>query len=468
MQSSAALTYSSSGVDIDENQKANRLIAEIVRETLGHGVVSQPGFFSGAIRLGDLLHLNQNHLICKSHSGESLKTLQLSDSINWFACLDYFASTPLRSEQVLTYVRSLAELCKTHSMAILGGETAEMPGVIRDQTCEVLTHIFGIGEAIDPQISDLPNGFIYAGPSINLATIENLDSDSCLVMSTDGVGTKTVLAMHSDNLDCIIGDILGHSQGDIACLGAYGLGVCLYLGVHSSEILAEPQKLVEKAIGLCADYGLQLFELRAEVKPDIYESGQIDLCGTIVGLVNESKALVGDKVQAGQICIGIPSSGLHTNGFSLARKILERVDHNQKDELMRALMIPHRNYSDYVRELISGFGQSVTALAHITGGGLPENLIRVLPEGLEARLNFGSWQVPEVFQSLQRLGQVPLYDSVNKGMLQTFNMGIGMVVIVDADQAGAVCDFSQNFFNSECPVIGLIKEGNKGVNFNGI
>lgn len=470
MQSATALTYSSSGVDIDENQKANRQIAEIVKDTLGQGVISQPGFFSGAISLGDLLHTNQNHsyLNFYSHSGESLQNLTLPDSASWFACLDYFASTPLKSEAVLSYVRSLAQFCTTHQIAILGGETAEMPGVIRQHSSEALAHIFGIGDFTNSQTEFKPNGFIFRGDSLNLRDLYSNHPDSHLVMSSDGVGTKTVLAVKANNLDCIIGDILGHSQGDIACLGASGIGVCLYLGAHSEGLIGNRDEFIQRVDSICEIYGLRLFELRFEVKPEVYEKGQIDLCGTIVGLVNQSDVLMGDRVATGQLCVGIPSSGLHTNGFSLVRRILESTDPAQTDDLIRNLLVPHQNYAEYVQQLIKTFGNSIKAIAHITGGGLPENLVRVLPDDVEASLNWGSWKVPSIFQQLQNIGQVPLYDSVNKGMLQTFNMGIGLVAIVDKETADSVSVFSKEFFSKDCPVIGITQNGNRGVKFNGL
>lgn len=470
MQSASALTYNSSGVDIDENQKANRLIAEIVKGTIGHGVISQPGFFSGAISLGDLLHQNQNqsNLNYYSHSGESLRELQLPTSSSWFACLDYFASTPLKSDSVLKYVNSLAQFCKTHQISILGGETAEMPGVIRKNSSEVITHIFGLGDPTPSQTISIANGFIYRGDSLNLRDLYSNHPDSNLVMSSDGVGTKTVLATKVNNLDCVIGDILGHSQGDIACLGASGIGVCLYLGVHSDDLIGNRNNLIQRVDSICENYGLKLFELRVEIKPEVYEEGQIDLCGTIVGLVNQSDVLIGDRVETGQYCIGIPSSGLHTNGFSLVRRILESTDQAQADNLISDLLIPHQNYAEYVQKLIRTFSSSIKAIAHITGGGLPENLIRVLPENIEACLEWESWAVPLIFQQLQDIGQVPLYDPVNKGMLQTFNMGIGLVVIVDKENYDSVSIFSQNFFNKDCPVIGITQNGNRGVKFNGL
>ena len=468
MQSEEALTYNSSGVDIDENQKANRLISEIVGKTLSEGVISQPGFFSGAIRLENLLRGNQNHLICDSLSEPTFESFDLDENVDWFACLDYFAATPLESNSVLDYVKQLANFSIKRKIAILGGETAEMPGVIRRDSQEAVAHFFGLGQARKSEVQSLDRGFVYRGDSLNLAELNSQYSESCLVMSSDGVGTKTVLASELNQLDSIIGDILGHSQGDIACLGAFGIGVNLYLGLSNKDLISKPNDLIQRANNICRNYGLKLLELRAECKPEIYESGQIDLCGTIVGLVNESSALTGSGVKASQVCIGIPSNGLHTNGFSLVRRILESGNLTNKLELYEKLLIPHLNYGPYVQKLLQNFSKSVSAIAHITGGGLPENLVRILPEGLEANLYWGRWKVPEIFNQLQSMGNVPLSDPQNKGMLETFNMGIGMVITVDSSQSKSIQSFSESIFQNECPIIGVIQSGDQGVKFNGL
>ncbi|MEE2923382.1 MAG: AIR synthase-related protein [bacterium] len=468
MQSEVALTYNSSGVDIDENQKANRMLSEIVGKTLSEGVVSQPGFFSGAIRLNSLLRGNQNHLVCDSLSEQSFESFDLDETVKWFACLDYFAATPLKSNSVLDYVRRLANFCLKKKIAILGGETAEMPGVICKESQETVTHFYGLGAAQTSEFRILDSGFIYRGERLNLAKLNSDYPNSCLVMSSDGVGTKTVLASEFNQFDSIIGDILGHSQGDIACLGAVGVGVNLYLGLSNEELISKPNNLIQRVNNICKSYGLKLLELRTECKPEIYESGQIDLCGTIVGLVNESSALTGNSVKASQVCIALPSNGLHTNGFSLVRQILESSILDNKLELYEKLLVPHRNYGPYVKELLQNFSKSVSAIAHITGGGLPENLVRILPVGLEANLQWGSWQVPAIFQQLQYMGNVPLSDPENKGMLETFNMGVGMVITVDSSQSKLVQSFSESIFQTECPVIGIIQNGDQGVKFNGL
>ena len=468
MQSEEALTYNSSGVDIDENQKANRLISDIVRETLNKGVVSQPGFFSGAIRLDSLLRGNQSHLICDSFNGQSFDSIELDGSVDWFACLDYFASTPLNSNSVLNYVRQLADFCLAKKIAILGGETAEMPGVIRENSQELVSYFFGLGKATQAKVDSLERGFIYRGESLDLGRFHTKSPNSCLVMSTDGVGTKTALVSETKQIDSLIGDILGHSQGDIACLGASGIGVSLYLGVNNESLIKNQTDLIRRADSMCQKYGLKLLEFRTEYKPEIYEPEQIDLCGTIVGLVDESAALTGDKVKASQLCLGIPSSGLHTNGYSLVRRILEYCNPKNRVELLKHLLIPHRNYAPYVQELLQNFGESVTGIAHITGGGLPENLVRVLPVGLEAKLEWGSWIVPEIFESLRRMGNVPLNDPANKGMLQTFNMGIGLVITIENSNSKTIQRFSEDYFQSKCPIIGVIQNGEQGVKFNGL
>jgi phosphoribosylformylglycinamidine cyclo-ligase len=189
----------------------------------------------------------------------------------------------------------------------------------------------------------------------------------------------------------------------------------------------------------CARLGLSVLELAVAEKPATYLPGEIDICAAIAGEVDEERLLQGDLIRAGDALIGLASDGLHTNGYSLARRaLLERAGLKLDGRvaelgatLAEALLAPHRNYVPAVLPLLGGRPSPVHAVAHITGGGMADNLGRVVPAGLRAVVRLASWDVPPLFRLIQRCGEVPERDPSGKGMYETFNMGIGLVLVVE-------------------------------------
>ncbi|MCJ7736131.1 MAG: phosphoribosylformylglycinamidine cyclo-ligase, partial [Anaerolineae bacterium] len=259
--------------------------------------------------------------------------------------------------------------------------------------------------------------------------------DPVLVASTDGVGTKTMIAEQMGVYDTVGQDIVNHCLNDTLVQGAHPLFFFDYFA--SGKIVPEH---VAAVVGGCAkacrEIGCALLGGETAEMPGVYKPGTFDLVGTMVSWVERDQIIDGSRVRAGDICIGLPSSGLHTNGYSLARRIFADVGWNTVlPELGRplgeVLLDPHRAYLGEVEALWEA-GIDILAMAHITGGGFIENIPRVLPDGIGMTIDTAAWEMPAIFQLIQKMGNV----SYNE-MYRVLNTGIGLVVIVGASQAAA-------------------------------
>lgn len=250
-----------------------------------------------------------------------------------------------------------------------------------------------------------------------------------LVASVDSVGTKVKIAFALNRHDTVGADLVNHCVNDIAVLGARPLFFLDYIGAQKLEPRVFDQ-LLSGFTRACRAAGCALIGGETAQLPGMYRKGEYDLAGCIVGVVDREKMIDGSRIKAGDIVLGLPSNGLHTNGYSLARKILfetmrlkpaskiKGVKHSLGAELLRV----HRNYQPLLAKLPPGI---IHGLAHITGGGLIDNLPRVLPKTFDAIIDTKSWRVPAIFELLQSQGKVDRME-----MYQVFNMGIGMVAIV--------------------------------------
>jgi phosphoribosylformylglycinamidine cyclo-ligase len=249
-----------------------------------------------------------------------------------------------------------------------------------------------------------------------------------LVMSTDGVGTKVLVAAAAGIHDTVGEDLVNHSVNDILVHGATPLAFLDYIATGNlvPEIAAQ---IVAGVARGCRAHEMTLAGGETAQLPDLYQPGHYDLAGAIVGVVEEDQALHGDRVVPGDELIGLASTGLHTNGYTLARKIvfdwmklgIDDPFPETDQTVAQVLLAVHRSYAAALRPVI---GQ-VHALAHITGGGIPGNLVRVLPPGTEAVIDAGSWPWPPLFRVLMRAGQVGRDE-----MRRVFNLGIGMIAVV--------------------------------------
>lgn len=283
-----------------------------------------------------------------------------------------------------------------------------------------------------------------------------------LVMSTDGVGTKVLVAQQAGRFDTVGECLVNHSVNDILVHGARPLAFMDYiagagLGI---EMLAD---IVEGVARGCRAHGMDLAGGETAQMPGLYAPGHFDLAGTIVGVVEEDEALHGDAVVPGDVLLGYASSGLHTNGYTLARKIVaDDLGLAVSDRwpalgetVADAFLAVHRSYAKAVTPVFGG----MHALAHITGGGIAGNLVRVLPEGCLAEVDAGSWEWPALFRALQEGGKVETSE-----MREVFNLGAGLIAVlpegaVEAARSAAAADGVETW------VMGRVVAGRRGVRF---
>jgi len=259
-----------------------------------------------------------------------------------------------------------------------------------------------------------------------------------LVASTDGVGTKLKVAILAGRHGTVGEDLVNHCVNDILVQGAKPLFFLDYVGVGRLEP-GVVETLVSGIARGCRANGCALLGGETAEMPDFYAAGDYDLAGTIVGMVEEDRVIDGSGIRAGDAIVALASSGLHTNGYSLARKIVfDRlglgVDDAFPEEEGSVADVLLRVHKSYLRPLMPVIERgAVRGLAHVTGGGLTDNVPRVLPKNVDARFDLASWEVPAVFRVLQREGGVDAME-----MFRAFNMGVGMVAIVPSADADAV------------------------------
>ncbi len=288
--------------------------------------------------------------------------------------------------------------------------------------------------------------------------------DPVLVSSADGVGTKLKVAFELGIHHTVGCDLVNHCVNDIAVQGATPLFFLDYLATGKLEG-SVMEKVVEGLSEACKSNGCALIGGETAQMPGFYADGEYDLAGFIVGVVNRDAIITGEKIQAGDVLFGLPSNGLHTNGYSLARKLLFEVArygpdqyvNELKDKTGAALMRQHRSYLPVIRKLCNA--GVVSGMAHITGGGITENLPRILQKGLCAQVQLDAWEPPPLFKHLQELGSVEQDE-----MMRTFNMGIGLIIVVPAEMA-AKAKAVLNRANERHCVIGRIVRGERRVQY---
>jgi len=280
-----------------------------------------------------------------------------------------------------------------------------------------------------------------------------------LVASADGVGTKLKVAFLARRHDTIGCDLVNHCVNDILVQGAEPLFFLDYLATgRLSPAVAE--SIVGGIARACRENGCALLGGETAEMPGFYGDGEYDVAGFIVGAVDRSRLITGRTIAVGDVLVGVPSSGLHTNGYSLARRVV--FDHLGLDvdsyvpELSRtageALLEPHRSYLPIIKPMLEG--GRIKGMAHITGGGITDNLPRVLPHGTAAVVHTSAWEVPPIFTWLQCSGGVPTDD-----MLRTFNMGIGLIIVTGRDDAEALINGMAARGGRDARVIGEIVSG---------
>lgn len=293
------------------------------------------------------------------------------------------------------------------------------------------------------------------GGLFDASALKRMDAP-VLVASTDGVGTKTKVAAKLGRWETIGQDLVNHCVNDILVQGARPLFFLDY--VASSRL--EPEQIATIVGGVataCREVGCALLGGETAEMPGVYEAGEVDLAGTIVGVVEREAIVDGTRISVGDVLLALPSTGLHTNGYSLARRALAELDWNQHFDALgstigAALLAVHRCYLSEVSQLQAA-GVDIHGMAHITGGGVVENLPRVFAADVGAVVERGSWDEPPIFDLIQETGHV-----TDAEMFRVFNMGLGMIIVVPAEQAALA-----QAAVSEARVVGKIVRGDRQV-----
>jgi phosphoribosylformylglycinamidine cyclo-ligase len=283
-----------------------------------------------------------------------------------------------------------------------------------------------------------------------------------LVLSTDGVGTKVLIALHAGRFDTVGEDLVNHSVNDILVHGATPIAFMDYIagsGLSVDQIAG----IVEGIARGCRAHGMALAGGETAQMPGLYQPGTYDLAGTIVGVVEEDRAIHGDAIRPGDILLGYASTGLHTNGYTLARRIVfEEMRLGLKDQLggtgqtvAEALLATHRSYYASIVPVLD----RVHGLAHITGGGIAGNLVRILPADCAATVDPDSWELPPLFTTLQQAGRIS-----TREMRDVFNLGAGLIAVLPPD-AVAVAQRAASDHGVTTWVMGEVHRGSQSVRF---
>ncbi len=275
-----------------------------------------------------------------------------------------------------------------------------------------------------------------------------------LVASTDGVGTKTLIAAQTGRFEGIGYDLVNHSVNDLLTQGAQPLFFMDYLAMGKLDA-QQAAAIVRSVASACREVGCALLGGETAEMPDVYLPGAFDLAGTIVGIIEQDMLVNTATMQPGNMLLGLPSSGLHTNGYSLARRVfasypLDTVFPELGEPLVDALLRPHRCYLREIKTLREYPGITIKGMAHITGGGFEGNISRILPPGIQAVIETDAWPVPPIFELLGRLGNV-----ARQEMYRALNMGIGMTLVVSPEAANTARRILPELLS-----IGYLREGN--------
>ncbi|MBM7651208.1 phosphoribosylformylglycinamidine cyclo-ligase [Neobacillus cucumis] len=309
---------------------------------------------------------------------------------------------------------------------------------------EVLTELGGFGALFKPNLKGMEEPVFVSG--------------------TDGVGTKLKIAFAMDKHDTIGVDAVAMCVNDVIVQGAEPLFFLDYLA--TDKIIPHKIEAIVKGIADgCVQAGCALIGGETAEMPGMYQDGEYDIAGFTVGVVDQKQIIDGSKIQEGQVLIGIASSGLHSNGFSLVRKVLLEDAKFSIGEyveelgctLGEVLLQPTKIYVKSVLSVLKEF--TVYGLVHITGGGFYDNIPRILPENLQVEIQDGSWKIPKIFSIIQQAGKISDFD-----MFRTFNMGIGMILIVDSVDSQVILEHLQTL-GEEVSLIGEVKKGAQNVVF---
>lgn len=438
------MDYAKAGVSITAQNEVNRKVKEELQKL---GLRSE-GLFGGAV---DISHLRGQGAVpigiaCSSiiedKNAEMAGISTAENAIekaraafNLLAMLDYYAS-PGMDETVAAFVRGVARAGLRRNVPTIGGESAQMQGTYKEGKRDAYAHV------------------IYLGPDGKTVDIAGLIRDMekpLLCASTDGTGTKTKIVRDPR-------DIIYHGANDLGAIGVQPVAFSLYVAGNAPR--EELEEIVAKSEQICKTLGIAALDATVEEKPGEYAEGEVDIAGTVIGVVDEKDLITGDDVEGGDVIIGFATNCLMTNGYTLARKYCEMTGDDWDDEnipglkgttIRKELSKPHVPYTDILfgsekaEGILSRFKGKIKATAHITGGGQKDNIERMVTEGLCAVVKKRVLPLPDIVW----------YFHANKAdmdaMYEAFNMGVGFTVTVSADTADEVIKYVNENFKSAAP-----------------
>ncbi len=306
--------------------------------------------------------------------------------------------------------------------------------------------------------SDVLTGLGSFGSLYSLKHILNTYDHPILVQSIDGVGTKTKVAVQCGNFTNLGYDLFSAAVNDIVVMGAKPLTFLDYVA-HDKLQPQVMEQLVSGMATACAECGVSLVGGETAEMPGVYVSGEIDMVGVVSGVVDKHHIISGATISEGDVVYGLTSSGLHTNGYSLARKVFFEVANNHHTDTYpalngatvgEALLAPHINYTNIIRAFLDS-GLDIKGMAHITGGGFVENIPRILPKGLGVKIQRGTWDILPIFTLMQHIAHIG-----DDEMYRCFNMGIGMVIVGDKTIGDMLTDIARAYPETAVKTIGTI------------
>lgn len=272
-----------------------------------------------------------------------------------------------------------------------------------------------------------------------------------LVGCTDGVGTKLKIAFLADRHDTVGIDLVAMNVNDLLCCGAKPLFFLDYFACGRLDV-GVAEKVIKGIVEGCRQSGCQLLGGETAEMPGFYKPGEYDLAGFATGVVDKSRVVDGRTIRPGDIVLGLPSSGLHSNGYSLVRKVFPEPELRRR---WKEFLAPTTIYVGALKPLVDSPSRVLKAMAHITGGGFIDNIPRVLPKGLQVRITANSWPVPELFHEIQQKAKLP-----DAEMFRTLNMGIGLILVVAPGDVPRVEKDLKPIYP-----IGVVEEGSRGIRF---
>jgi len=438
------ISYADSGVSLEEGDKVGQ---EIIKVMKAKGLEAD-GLFGGSI---DVSHLKKEKSIPLSIVGEplSLKNTPYDSGFSTansgldrakkngltpIMVLDYYASLTMDEKIIPKFAEGVATASLAKNAILIGGESAQMPGIFKPGKADAYVHIIFTGKGeitidIAPLIKNMEQPFLYG--------------------STDGTGTKTKRVRNPE-------DIIFHGSNDLGVMGVKPIGFALYVAgnVPKSELL----EIIGKSNEICNKIGISNLGSTLCVDSNIYEQGQVDIAGTVIGVADNKSTISGKRVEKEDVIIGFATDGLMTNGYSLADKILATMESNGqlndqiKEYVNEELSRPHVPYTDILfgygntKGILEKFPGVVKATAHITGGGQKDNVSRMVPKGLVAAVKKEQLPLPNIIEFFRK--NASDLEKMDANLYPALNMGVGLTATVEKEYAQEVIKYcNTNFAN---------------------